>query len=197
MLVSAAGISHSQLLSGPTITAAQMMTVVTPAILRMRGQALRRPGLRFRTFGGVFHNPMKLRTELLWEFAEGAGTEGFLPAVRGLIGYDFLDRLESVELPALIVWGRNDRIVPPADSAGYGSRLHNSRTVIYDAHGPLPHGGAAGALQPGARGFPGWLGGCAAGVWGFIRAIAGSIPKRRETARTPVPSLLVVGAPTR
>ena len=138
VLVSAAGISHKELLSGPTVTAARMMTVVTPAVLRMRDQALRRPALRLRVFGGVFHKPMRLRSELLWEFANGAGTDGFLPAIRGLVGYDFLDALEEVELPAFIVWGRNDRIVPPADSAGYGSRLRNSRTVIYDATGHCP-----------------------------------------------------------
>jgi pimeloyl-ACP methyl ester carboxylesterase len=138
VLVSAAGISHAELLSGPAITGARMMTVITPAVLRMRDQALRRPRLRFRTFGGVFHNPLKLRAELLWEFATGAGTEGFLPAVRGLVGYDFLDSLEEVELPVLIVWGRNDRIVPPADAAGYGSRLRGSSTVIYDRTGHCP-----------------------------------------------------------
>jgi len=138
VLVSAAGISHSQMRSGPALTAARMTAVASPALLRLEQQALRRPGLRLRVFGGVFHNPLQLRTELLWEFAHGAGTEGFLRAVRGLVGYDFLDRLEAVETPAVIVWGRNDRIVPPADSAGYGDRLHNSHTVIYDRCGHCP-----------------------------------------------------------
>jgi pimeloyl-ACP methyl ester carboxylesterase len=138
VLVSAAGISHSQMLSGPAATAARMAMVVTPFLLRMREQTLRRPGLRLRTFGSIFHNPLKLRTELLAEFANGAGTEGFAPAMRGLVGYDFLDALEDVERPALIVWGRNDRVVPPADSAGYGDRLRNSRTLIYDRTGHVP-----------------------------------------------------------
>jgi pimeloyl-ACP methyl ester carboxylesterase len=137
-LVSAAGISHAAMSSGPATTAVRMTTLMTPAILRMRGPALRRRRLRLAFFGGVFHNPLELRTELLWEFASGAGTEGLVPAALGLMGYDFLDRLESVELPALIVWGRNDRIVPPADSGGYGSRLRNSKTVIYDRTGHCP-----------------------------------------------------------
>ena len=136
VLVSAAGISHSRKLSGPTLTAARMSAVVVPIFLRMREQSLRRPELRMRTLGNIFYNPLKLRAELLWEFIyNGPGTEGFLPAVSGLIGYDFLDRLGSVETPTLIVWGRNDRIVPPADSAGYGDRLRNSRTTIYDRTG--------------------------------------------------------------
>jgi pimeloyl-ACP methyl ester carboxylesterase len=61
-----------------------------------------------------------------------------LPAVRGLIGYDILDRLEDVEVPTLIVWGRNDHVVPPNDAVGYGRRLRNSRTVIFDKTGHLP-----------------------------------------------------------
>jgi pimeloyl-ACP methyl ester carboxylesterase len=124
--------------SGPTVTAARMTALVSPTFLRLREPALRRRRLRLALFSGVFYNPLKLRTELVWEFANGAGTEGFLPAVGGLLGYDFLDRLEGVELPALIVWGRNDHIVPPADSAGYGNRLRNSRTVIYDKCGHVP-----------------------------------------------------------
>ena len=138
VLVSAAGITHAKMTSGPAATALRMTALVTPAVLRMREPALRRRRLRLAFFGGVFYNPLKLRTELLWEFANGAGTEGFVPAAVGLMGYDFLDRLSDVELPALIVWGRNDRIVPPADSAGYGSRLRNSRTVIYDRTGHCP-----------------------------------------------------------
>jgi pimeloyl-ACP methyl ester carboxylesterase len=136
VLVSAAGISHSRKWSGPALTAARMTAVVIPAFLRLEDQVLRRPRLRFRIFGGVFHDPLKLRTELLYEFAHnGAGKEGFLPAVRGMVGYDFLDRLEGIQTPTLIVWGRNDRIVPPADSAGYGNRLRNSRLRIYDRCG--------------------------------------------------------------
>ncbi len=134
-LVSAAGISHAQMRTGPALTAARMSAIVSLAFLRIEDQVLRRPRLRFHLFGLVFHNPLKLRAELLYECAEGAGTAGVLPAVRGMIGYDFLDRLGTVETPTLIVWGRNDRIVPPADSAGYGERLRNSRTVIYDRCG--------------------------------------------------------------
>jgi pimeloyl-ACP methyl ester carboxylesterase len=138
-LVAAAGISHSHKLTGPTVTAARMSVIVAPAVLLVRDQALRRPGLRLRTFGNIFDNPLKLRTELLWEFAyNGPGTEGFLPAVLGMTGYDFLDRLTGLETPTLIVWGRYDRVVPPADSAGYGDRLRDTHTAIYDRTGHCP-----------------------------------------------------------
>jgi pimeloyl-ACP methyl ester carboxylesterase len=135
-LVSAAGISHARRMSGPASTAARMSALVTPYALGLREGALRRPRLRFLILSGLFYNPLKLRSELIYEFTEnGPGTDGFLPAVRGMHGYDFLDSLEEVELPVLIVWGRNDRVVPPLDAYGYGQRLRNSRTVIYDRTG--------------------------------------------------------------
>ena len=136
VLVSAAGISHATAFRGPAVTAARMSVVVSPLTLGLQERALMRPGLRRRILGQIFYNPLKLRQELIYEFVNsGPGTDGFLPAVRGLTGYDFLDRLEDVEVPVLIVWGRNDHVVPSADSAGYGSRLRNSRTVIYDKTG--------------------------------------------------------------
>jgi pimeloyl-ACP methyl ester carboxylesterase len=136
VLISAAGISHARALRGPAVTAARMSVAVTPFILGMQERALLRPKLRFRLMRPVFHNPLKLRYELLYEFLHnGPGTDGFLPAIAGLTGYDFLDSLEEVEARTLIVWGRNDQIVPPADSGGYGRRLRNSRTTIYDKTG--------------------------------------------------------------
>jgi pimeloyl-ACP methyl ester carboxylesterase len=136
VLVSAAGISHASAISGPAVTAARMMRVVSPYVLGLQERALLRPGLRHRIMGQVFHAPLKLRYELLYEFIHsGPGTDGFLPAVQGLNGYDFLDNLEEVEIPVWIVWGRNDHVVPPADSIGYGNRLRNSTTSIYDRTG--------------------------------------------------------------
>ena len=64
--------------------------------------------------------------------------EAFVEALGSLAGYDFLDRLDEVEVPTLIVWGRNDNVVPPADALEYGRRLRNSRTVIFDDTGHVP-----------------------------------------------------------
>jgi pimeloyl-ACP methyl ester carboxylesterase len=136
VLVSAAGISHATAIRGPAITAARMSVLLAPFALGLQERAVLRPRLRFQLLRNLFYDPLKLRYELIYEFLHhGPGTEGFLPAVRGMTGYDFLDSLEDVELPALIVWGRNDHIVPPIDSQGYGQRLRNSRTEIYDQTG--------------------------------------------------------------
>jgi pimeloyl-ACP methyl ester carboxylesterase len=139
VLVSAAGISHVRMRRQPAEVAARMGIATAPLLLRAVDRGIRRPGLRQALFGGLFYSPNRLPTELLWEcFHHGNGRPGVLPAVRGLVGYDILDRLEDVEVPTLIVWGRNDHVVPPNDAIGYGRRLHNSRTVIFDKTGHLP-----------------------------------------------------------
>jgi pimeloyl-ACP methyl ester carboxylesterase len=138
-LVSAAGVSSARLRRQPAETVARMATAAAPLLLRLQERGLRRPRVRSATFKGLFQHPEALRRELLLEtFQSGAGRPGFLPAVQGLVGYDILDQLAEVDVPTLIVWGRNDRVVPPQDAAGFAQRLNNSRTVIFDDTGHLP-----------------------------------------------------------
>jgi pimeloyl-ACP methyl ester carboxylesterase len=138
-LVSAAGVSSVRLRRQPAETVARMATAAAPLLLKLQERGLRRPRVRSATFKGLFQHPEELRRELLLEtFQNGAGRPGFLPAVQGLVGYDILDQLTEVDVPTLIVWGRNDRVVPPQDAAGFAQRLRNSRTVIFDDTGHLP-----------------------------------------------------------
>jgi pimeloyl-ACP methyl ester carboxylesterase len=139
VLVSAAGISSARMRTEPAEMAGRFAVATSPLLLRLQQRGLLRPRLRNWAFRMIFHDPLALRRELLWEFfSNGAGTPGFLQAIQGLVGYDILDRLTEVEVPALIVWGRNDRIVPANDAVGYGQRLSNSRTVIFDRTGHVP-----------------------------------------------------------
>jgi pimeloyl-ACP methyl ester carboxylesterase len=138
-LVSAAGITHARMRKEPAEMAARMTTAAAPLAMRFQERSLTRPGLRRIAFQGVFYAPQWMRPELLWEQYHGAlGARGFLPAIQTLVGYDFTDRLRQIELPTLIVWGRNDRIVPPADAYGYARHLRNSRVVIFDRCGHCP-----------------------------------------------------------
>jgi len=138
-LVSAAGVSHSRMRREPAQMAGRFATAASPLVLRFQERGLLRPGIRHWAFRMLFHYPTRIRRELIWEFfMNGAGTPGFLPAIGGLMGYDILDRLEEVEIPALVVWGRNDRIVAPADALEYADRLGNSRLVVFDKTGHVP-----------------------------------------------------------
>jgi pimeloyl-ACP methyl ester carboxylesterase len=124
VLVSAAGVSSARLRRRPAETVARMATGTAPLLMRLQERGMRRPRLR--------------RELLLEEFHNGTGRPGFLPAVQGLVGYDILDQLDDVEVATLIVWGRNDRVVPPQDAVDYGRHLRNSRTVIFDDTGHVP-----------------------------------------------------------
>jgi pimeloyl-ACP methyl ester carboxylesterase len=139
MLVSAAGITHARMRKEPAEVAARMAAATAPLAFRLQDSSLRRPRLRYAAFSGVFHAPHRMRPELLWEQYHGAiGAPGMVDAVRGLVGYDFTDRLERVDDPTLVVWGRNDRIVPPKDALGYGQHLSHSRVAIFDRTGHCP-----------------------------------------------------------
>ena len=139
VLVSAAGISHATMRREPAQVAAQVLAITAPLALRFNVAALRRPRIRERAFGGVIRHPLQLRPELLYEFfVSSMGSEGFGPAMVSLTGYDFLDRLAEVGDPTLLVWGRDDLVVPASDAPGYESRIAGSELHIFDDCGHVP-----------------------------------------------------------
>ena len=139
VLVSAAGISHATLDRRPVMAGARMLNMFNPIAMQLNVGGLRRPGLRQLAFQGVFRHPQQIRRELLYEFSiNGLGKPAFLPAVGALTGYDILDRLEEIDEPTLLVWGRDDLVVPAADAPGYQARIANSELVIFDECGHVP-----------------------------------------------------------
>jgi pimeloyl-ACP methyl ester carboxylesterase len=139
VLISAAGVSSARLRREPTAVAARMLGAATPFAFRAQTRAFRRPRARAMAFAGIFHSPGELRPELIWEFfAGGMRGESFVEALSSLAGYSFLDRLDRVEVPSLIVWGRQDRVVPPADALAYASHLAGARLEVFDRCGHVP-----------------------------------------------------------
>jgi len=138
-LVSAAGVSHARMRRRPAETAARMARAAAPIGMRLHERGLRRPRVRRRMLRNIFHDPSAIRPELSWEFLHhGINAPGFVAAMGALIGYDILDRLEEVDIPTLIVWGRNDRVVPPGDALEYQRRLKNSELVVFERCGHIP-----------------------------------------------------------
>ena len=87
----------------------------------------------------LFRDPSALRPELLAEFIRtGVNPPGFGDALIGLAGYDIHDRLAEVNDPVLIIWGRQDMIVPSADALAYSEMLQNSRLEIFNYCGHIP-----------------------------------------------------------
>ena len=76
---------------------------------------------------------------------------GFVPAVAALTGYDLLDRLRRIRVPTLVVWGRDDLVVPAADAAGFVERIPGAAARRLRGLRPRSDGGAPDPVQPAAR----------------------------------------------
>jgi pimeloyl-ACP methyl ester carboxylesterase len=139
VLVSAAGVSHARMRREPAETVGRMTRAVAPLALRYQERALRRPRLRNRMVRQLFFRPRELPRELIWEIVQGGmHAPGLVAAIRGLAGYDILDRLDDVEIPTLVVWGRNDLIVPASDGIEYARRIDGAQLEIFERCGHLP-----------------------------------------------------------
>jgi pimeloyl-ACP methyl ester carboxylesterase len=139
VLVSAAGLSTEYLRREPLLALARVWTagvtragvLTDPVVLRRR---LRRAFLQ-----SVVRYPERLSVPLTYELIQGAGKPGFVPSLQALMAYSFRDRLAQIEVPVLIVWGRNDMIVPVRDAEGFEQLIGpNARALIFEDTGHVP-----------------------------------------------------------
>ncbi|MSO40635.1 MAG: alpha/beta fold hydrolase [Solirubrobacterales bacterium] len=139
-LVSAAGVTWARARREPAAVFGRLARATGPLAFRSQMGGLRRPALRGLAYRGVFWNPRGIRPELLWEQTVPAfRAQGFYDAATSLAGYDIRHRLLEIEVPTLVVWGRNDRVVPVPAAAIYRRLIgDNARTVIFDDCGHLP-----------------------------------------------------------
>jgi pimeloyl-ACP methyl ester carboxylesterase len=138
-LVSAAGITWARARCEPAEMLARVGRATAPLMLRVELSGIRRPKFRRYAFRGVFYDPNALRPELLWENVVPAfHSPGYFDAMRHLVGYDIRHRLEEIEVPTLIVWGRNDRVVPVPAALAYKKRISHAELVIFDGCGHVP-----------------------------------------------------------
>jgi pimeloyl-ACP methyl ester carboxylesterase len=118
--------------------AARLFHPATAAVFARREHLVSRPRLRRAMLYGVAQYPERLAPELCYEVASGAGKPGFLDALNAIMDYDFRDRLPDISVPTLIVWGRNDRVVPVSGAYGYEKLIPNARRVIFEDTGHVP-----------------------------------------------------------
>jgi pimeloyl-ACP methyl ester carboxylesterase len=140
VLVSAAGITWARARREQAEMAARMARAGAPLALRFQMSGIRRPKVRRRIFRGLWYEPNSLRRELIWEQVVPAlNSPGTFDAMRTLVGYDIRHRLEEIEVPTLIVWGRQDGVVPVPAAASYKKRIgDNAELVIFDRCGHMP-----------------------------------------------------------
>lgn len=139
VLVSAAGLAIQNQRPEPLLTLARMSAATRRIWTTQRETVVRRPLLRRAAFQGAVRYPERLSAALTWELIQGTGKEGFVPALEALMSYSFRDRLGEIEAPTLIVWGRNDMLVPVSDADEYEQLIGpNARKVVFDDTGHAP-----------------------------------------------------------
>jgi pimeloyl-ACP methyl ester carboxylesterase len=139
VLVSAAGLSIEYQRREPLMTFARAWAMATTRASARRDDVVRRPRLRRLVLQSVLRYPERLSVPLTSELVQGAGKPGFLPALDSLMRYSFRDRLARIEMPVLIVWGRNDMLVPVGDAARYERLIGaNARKVVFEDTGHVP-----------------------------------------------------------
>ena len=140
VLVSAAGVSLSEAKGRRFEAAARTIKAAAPFLLNGdRDIWLNRPLGRRAAFGWVMRKPEKLRPELLKEQVNpGLNSDGFVPSLASMVGYDTRKRLTEIEIPTLIIWGLSDRIVPVEAALRYHRLIARSRLEIFERTGHVP-----------------------------------------------------------
>jgi pimeloyl-ACP methyl ester carboxylesterase len=94
---------------------------------------------RYLMFRFAIRHPGRLRKELLWEqMASGLPCPGFADSLQAVIEYDARHRLEEIEIPTMIVWGNDDRVIPSAAALSYNRRIPHSRLEVFEDTGHVP-----------------------------------------------------------
>jgi pimeloyl-ACP methyl ester carboxylesterase len=138
VLVSAAGLSVEHVKREPVLAAGRLLAAgATVAGVRSL-PAVRRPRLRRAALQIVVRYPERLSVPLASELVMGAGTDGFMGGLDAVLGYKFRDRLPQIEVPVLIVWGRNDILVPVRDAYEFERLIGaNAHAVVFEDTGHL------------------------------------------------------------
>lgn len=139
VLVSAAGLAIEHARREPLLALARVLAVARPHTERYEQTVAGRRRLRRFAMQLVVRYPERLSPALAHELIISSGKPGFVPALDALLGYSFRDRLVDIDIPVLIVWGRNDMLVPVGDARRFERLIGaNARAVIFEDTGHVP-----------------------------------------------------------
>jgi pimeloyl-ACP methyl ester carboxylesterase len=137
VLVSPAAISITNFNPAPAAALMSAMThtpLGTPAGVR---SIIGRPRARHLAFAALLRHPTLVPTDTLCELVGGRGAPGVASAMTAMIANDLRGELSQIAVPVLIVHGRDDMLVPVADSIWLAPRLPDARLEIFEDTGHL------------------------------------------------------------
>ena len=138
VLVSAAGLSIEEYRRAPLLVGARVWAAGATWAGARGHSVVTRPRARRIGLQLIVRYPERLSPALTFELTRGAGTRGFVPAMEALVSYGFRDKLSGIEVPTLIVWGRNDMLVPRGDARQYVELIgDNARREMFEDTGHL------------------------------------------------------------
>ncbi len=140
MLVSAAGIINTWRPDERAVATAWGWRRLAPLLADRGRQIVARPRLRRVVFGSIVRYPNRLDDDLLVEQILGGlrQADGFEAALADLIRTDMRERLATLAMPTMIVWGQSDRVVPVTAGLSYHRRIPHSRLEIFERTGHVP-----------------------------------------------------------
>jgi pimeloyl-ACP methyl ester carboxylesterase len=138
VLVSAAGLSVEHIKREPILAVGRLLAVGAARGGVKSLPVVNRPRLRRAALQLVTRYPERISVPLASELVQGAGTDGFVGGLDAVLGYKFRDRLPEIDVPVLIVWGRNDILIPVDDAADYQRLIGaNAHAGIFEDTGHL------------------------------------------------------------
>jgi pimeloyl-ACP methyl ester carboxylesterase len=93
--------------------------------------------------GNVYGHPDRITPALIdryYELTLRAGNRAALPErLRQAPSGEFEAQIRQVRQPTLIIWGGQDRLIPPENAGLFHSDIAGSRLVVFDDLGHVPH----------------------------------------------------------
>lgn len=121
--------------------------VASPVVLKSLFYVVRRPTVLQKWAGRAYANPAAVSAELLEILALPSQDRGaaatFSALFKAMTSSDFGPRvktiLPSLDIPLLLMWGRQDRMIPPMLAAQFAALNKNVKLVEIDDAGHCPH----------------------------------------------------------
>jgi pimeloyl-ACP methyl ester carboxylesterase len=139
VLISAAGITSSNVYEAPTALIGRVAQAITATTAAGHKRMARRPRGRHAALALVARHPSKLRADAAWEgLMKGADKPGFRAALMASVRYDYTERLSEIRCPTLILWGENDSVITVDDAHEYERLIPDSRKTVMEDTGHVP-----------------------------------------------------------
>jgi pimeloyl-ACP methyl ester carboxylesterase len=138
VLVSAAGITITNLRRQPTLVGARLVALAGTWTATRAESLVTRRRIRPLLYGTFIRHSTRIPTDLLYEITQSSGKAGWTDALDALTSYDFRDRLPEIRCPTLIVWGAEDMLVPVRDASEFERLIPNARKVVFEDTGHVP-----------------------------------------------------------